>query len=491
MDELPKRLALLGRRGIFRYIWLSSVLVVVVVAGLTVLHTLEVRELYLSQAESRAQILADVTTSDVEGILTGVDNIFFGINELISRRQQLAGFERQLDNSLAAWYRANPYLMDLLVLNPQGVISHWTGSGDPPSVLDREYVTHHLENPNSRETFIGRPKRSKVHYDKWFFAMSRSYTDAENNLTHILVAVIEIEQLYKSLFSRIQQQGVTTLLLNSEGDIYLRIPEHEKYVGQQAGKEEERRFDADGRLTLRVLSPLDNTRLVVGMKKSSRYPLVAIASLSEAQLLERWRYEALINFSAALLSLTFLLLLIYQLFLQQRHLFQLSTHDGMTTLYNRSGFMELAEKEYARSVRYQLPLALVMADIDDFKQVNDTFGHKAGDEVLRGVAQELIANGRGSDVISRYGGEEFMVMLVNTDYEDAAQVAEKLRQVVEGLVFDEFQLSVTMSFGVTQLDAEDMGLDAMLRRVDQALYVSKQAGKNRVSVELANPVSEG
>jgi diguanylate cyclase (GGDEF)-like protein len=156
----------------------------------------------------------------------------------------------------------------------------------------------------------------------------------------------------------------------------------------------------------------------------------------------------------------------------------LATTDSLTGAVNRRVFAELLENETARAKRYAVPLALIMYDLDYFKQVNDSYGHIAGDEVLKIVAGIVRKNIRAVDIFARWGGEEFMVLIPQADIEAARQMAEKLRNAVADYPFCGVG-KVTASFGVAALAPED---DATLfvKRADDALYKAKAGGRNRV-----------
>lgn len=163
---------------------------------------------------------------------------------------------------------------------------------------------------------------------------------------------------------------------------------------------------------------------------------------------------------------------------------ELATTDSLTGLYNRRRFMELAKGEFARSLRYGGQLALLMLDIDFFKNVNDSHGHSVGDEVLRALAETAILALRNADVIGRVGGEEFAVLLPETGGESAREVAERLRLSVENAVISTAAgpLSVTISIGVSTLGPQSKSVEALLKEADDALYKAKQSGRNRVVV---------
>jgi len=163
--------------------------------------------------------------------------------------------------------------------------------------------------------------------------------------------------------------------------------------------------------------------------------------------------------------------------------------DQLTGLFNRRALLTHLRQSWARRQRYNQGFSLMMIDIDQFKLVNDTYGHQAGDEVLRQIAQIILDQCRESDFAARYGGEEFAVVLFNTSAAEAVNLAQRCRRRIEDMVFT-FQVrsvKLTASFGVA--DAGDLlSTEALIQRADQALYLAKQAGRNRVEL-LANTPS--
>jgi len=164
----------------------------------------------------------------------------------------------------------------------------------------------------------------------------------------------------------------------------------------------------------------------------------------------------------------------------------LATSDALTGLKNRRAFRERLADEMRRAARYQLPLSLLMLDVDKFKQFNDTFGHPAGDEVLKQFAKILQAGARGSDFAARYGGEEFVVLLPNTDAEAAKVLSERLRSAIESASWP--LREVTASGGVATSIPRGVGDESLqdeseylLSEADKALYRSKADGRNRIT----------
>ena len=166
----------------------------------------------------------------------------------------------------------------------------------------------------------------------------------------------------------------------------------------------------------------------------------------------------------------------------------LSREDRLTGLYNRGYWEECLEHEFDRFVRSQTLSSVVMLDIDFFKKVNDTYGHQAGDEVIRVVAQTMQYHARKTDIVGRYGGEEFGIILLDTNGERAMVFAERLRAAVEALVvsYGEHKLRFTISLGVAECRNEFQTALEWLEQADQALYQSKQSGRNWVTLADAD-----
>lgn len=163
---------------------------------------------------------------------------------------------------------------------------------------------------------------------------------------------------------------------------------------------------------------------------------------------------------------------------------RLAITDGLTKLFNHRFFQELFEKEYRRSDRYNTVFSLIMLDIDDFKKINDTYGHLCGDEILKSLGRLIRGCLRTMDVVARYGGEEFAILLPETAGPEAVQTAERIRRAVEENVFmgNERGLSITVSQGVATYPSPGVaGRFDVIAKADAALYEAKEAGRNRVA----------
>ena len=176
-----------------------------------------------------------------------------------------------------------------------------------------------------------------------------------------------------------------------------------------------------------------------------------------------------------------------------RHNVQLSLEmaitDQLTGLHNRRYMSRHLDNLLSNARRSERPLAFVIMDIDHFKHVNDTYGHDIGDEVLKEFASRIAANVRGIDLACRYGGEEFVVVMPDTDVAFAYSIAERLRQTVEAnpvrISRAPGQINITISIGIAKMEGGDDSADALLHRADQALYRAKRSGRNRVVADAA------
>ena len=163
-------------------------------------------------------------------------------------------------------------------------------------------------------------------------------------------------------------------------------------------------------------------------------------------------------------------------------IYRLTTVDGLTQVFNRRYFVETLEREIGRALRYRRELSLIMFDIDRFKDVNDSFGHLAGDHVLKHLASVIKTRIRREDVLARYGGEEFAIVLPEIDGYNAMQFAEKIRKLVEvaEFKFEDAIIPVTVSIGVASLRGEIEDALEFIKQADTNLFAAKEGGRNKV-----------
>jgi diguanylate cyclase (GGDEF)-like protein len=169
--------------------------------------------------------------------------------------------------------------------------------------------------------------------------------------------------------------------------------------------------------------------------------------------------------------------------------FRAST-DGLTGLPNKRAVTDTIKRMTAQAARSLTPLSAIALDLDHFKQINDTFGHGAGDDVLAAVGATLAETVRRSDFVARNGGEEFIVLLPDTDLESAAIVADKLRSAIGAISVPGVERRLTASLGLASIPQHAADADQLARAADRALYLAKTNGRNRTEVATANAGNE-
>ena len=160
----------------------------------------------------------------------------------------------------------------------------------------------------------------------------------------------------------------------------------------------------------------------------------------------------------------------------------LATMDGLTCVFNRRHFDTLARVEWGRFQRYGRPLSLLILDVDKFKSINDQFGHDAGDLVLKAIANDCSSMRRDTDIVARFGGEEFVLLLPETNESAAGLVAERLRKQIEDRPHAFLGTQISVSIGVAGATLGMLSFDVLLKRADEALYEAKRRGRNRIAI---------
>jgi diguanylate cyclase (GGDEF)-like protein len=227
-----------------------------------------------------------------------------------------------------------------------------------------------------------------------------------------------------------------------------------------------------------------------GINKIGSVLGVTSISIPMATLEKETGRNRLITIAAATVTIGLLIavvcLLTWKLMIRldetQKHLMVMATTDSLTGLANRRQIMKRLDEEYERSSRQGTPLCVATLDIDHFKQINDTYGHPFGDQVLREIAQRMQQSVRRYDIVGRIGGEEFLVVSPGSSLQDTVTMTERLREDVSssGISMGTSTVHVTISAGVALLGPADNSVGSILKRADTALYKAKHSGRNRV-----------
>jgi len=371
------------------------------------------------------------------------------------------------------------------------------GAMQPPALralVDKDYFRAAVSG-DPRDFHIGAPETDSAN-GVWRIPVAHRLTRATPALT-ALVAGIELPTLV-SLYEevRIRPQGAI-VLLRRDGTLLARAPNDERLLGKSlAGGQLYREFlpRAERGFALLERTATDAREKYVAYSMLDDLPLLMVVSAATADVLAPWRRQmTVVTLLAAGISIAALLVMarlaraLGELSARNDELRRLATTDQMTGVRNRRHFLSLFAHEFARARRHREPLSLMLLDLDFFKQINDGYGHAAGDEALRSFAEAAAACLREMDVLGRLGGEEFAILLPGTMTEQAQAVGERVRKAVARIAIEAEGGTVrfTTSIGLTLVDDEDDTIDAVLARADAALYTAKAAGRNRLVVRLA------
>lgn len=368
--------------------------------------------------------------------------------------------------------------------------------------------TRHYYYPNG----ILKTVNAKDQADRWFFRVRElnepyeiniDYDKANNNSLAIFMNFrvlnqqqqflgvtgvgVSMERLHELLRHYEQQYKKNIFLVDSEGKIRL--------TGNNRLKDPRSIFQISG-LKDQAIQALTRQKNIVQYKTDDgKNYLVHVRYMPEVRLylfVESREDEAIAGVRQTLYinTMVWFFIIVITILLTnmtvafyQRELKQLASLDGLTQLLNRQAFEIVSEKLLADSRRHQQSLTVMIADVDLFKRINDSYGHQTGDLVLKQVAQILRDSVRESDVVCRWGGEEFALFLPKCAVEDAKRIAEKIRQRVEQLALHEefYTVPVTISVGVAEYQITE-NLKDVFARADKALYRAKAGGRNQVVV---------
>ena len=371
---------------------------------------------------------------------------------------------------------------------------------------DRDYFIYHRTHSNVGP-YIGLPIRSRS-TGSWILTISRRINHTDGSFAGVALATISIDYFnrYYESFD-IGHNGAIALALDS-GVMLTRRPLLKDSIGKNISNSLLVEDVHKGKVgTTIIKSGQDGISRINSFRRLDQYPLFVSAALSESEVLQDWLADTYLHSAGVLILLVVLGLVGFNLVGQIKRrvdaeaeivrtrdaleklnqtLQKLSLQDGLTGLSNRRHFDIALEKEFNRAMRNASSLALVMIDVDCFKQYNDIYGHAAGDECLRRLSQVVKSSQhRPGDVAARYGGEELSVLLPGTDVSGALLVAENIRVAIRNLAIEHTGNPagiVTISAGVDALVPirdENMPLE-LIQAADTALYSAKTSGRDRV-----------
>lgn len=346
-----------------------------------------------------------------------------------------------------------------------------------------------------RQFFIGAPVVSAPNRT-WRIPVARRLTHPRKGLA-ALQATIELPALLSLYEEERMRPNGAIVLIRHDGVLLARAPHDERLMGKSLlGGQLYREYlpRAERGFVKLERTATDAMEKYVAYSVLSDFPLVTVVSAAVDDVLEAWRKQmriivvlATAMTAATLLAMRRLVRVLGELSVRTAELQHLATTDLMTGVNNRHHFLSLLYHEFARGRRYKAPLSLMVLDLDFFKQINDGYGHAAGDAALKAFSSIATECLRGMDVLGRLGGEEFGILLPSTAVDQAEAVAERIRVAVAKIAIDTEYGTVrfTTSIGVAQSLDADESVDVLLARADAALYAAKAAGRNRVIVRVS------
>jgi diguanylate cyclase (GGDEF)-like protein len=375
---------------------------------------------------------------------------------------------------------------------------------------DRDYFVFHKTHTQTT-THISAPVRSRS-TGHWIIPVSRRLAHADGSFAGVALASLRLDSFERVFDSLDLGRNGTVVFALENGTLIYRRPFQEKLIGTDVSSGAVMRsYREKGPAgTLMLVAKIDGIERLYSYRRLDSYPVIVSAALSKQDIFSQWKVASAQILGAALCAIAALIWFFRKLMRQVAMRDQVETNlrvasleleqanaelktmawkDGLTGLANRRAFDNTLEKERRRARREDKPLSLIMLDVDYFKKFNDEYGHVAGDDCLRAIANAVASSAaRSEDMAARYGGEEFAIILPGTDSAGAALVAETVRETVLalGIVHAGNPIGlVTVSLGVATTrngGYHDASPTQLLQRADALLYQSKTAGRNRVSV---------
>jgi len=492
---------------------LASIFVIAVCASLLVLNGLRSwgdLNLRMKDMESATGKLTFAVAHQADNTIKAADVAVTGVVERVEHDGLSPTALERLHQVMQVTAAQLPQIDALIVCDERG---NWLASSTPalpsgPNAADRAYFQFHLTHAD-RELYIGAPVISRAS-TKWVIPLSRRINHPDGSFAGVVLATLDVDYFntfYESL--DLGHDGAMALITDS-GVMLVHRPFNQRYIGKNistsvlyqaylssdASKGKMFKFEQDGTTRWTSYHSLEN------------YPLFVAAGFAKEDLLADWRRSTILQLAGTVFLALLLALfggrLIQQIKLRveaeaeltqardaleilNRKLEKLAMQDGLTLLANRRHFDVTLAREFSRATRQGNPIALVMIDIDFFKQFNDIYGHPAGDDCLRNVSRAIKTQspGRPGDLAARYGGEEMAIILPETDLAGAMVVAQRILDAIHELEIPHRGSpngTLTISAGVDALIPlrEIHTPEILIQNADKALYMAKTTGRDRV-----------
>jgi diguanylate cyclase (GGDEF)-like protein len=520
IDYKKKRmiLRLLGQRSVLSLARIFTVMVCITLVATYGWLAWNARDVQLHDAEVETSNLSAALSRQASDTIKKADTILVALVDRLYADGRNARHLEVLRPLLTRHVTELAELQGLFIYDRDGrwLLTSFSRTPANASNTDREYFIYHRMHPEDDGPHIGYPVRSRT-TGEWIIPVSRRLNDAAGNFDGVVLATISIEyfqQFYRNF--DVRGKGAISLSL-IDGTMLVRHPFKEGATGSSLASSpifhDLIKQNAQG--SVMAVSVFDGTERLYSYRRLDSYPLVITVALAKKDVLVEWRSDTWQQFIVVCVLAVLLALLGFHLIRQikrglqvetelvatrdalrafNKRLEKLAMEDELTGLANRRRFMGALEEELQRAARHGRPIALLMLDVDYFKQYNDIYGHSAGDDSLRRVAQAIRSGQkRAADLAARYGGEEFCVLLPETDVEGARTVATQLGTTIAALEIEHDGCPwgrLTISAGVHACVPDvSTTASAMIQKADEALYEAKKHGRNRVRIYQAQALA--
>ncbi|MBF0561292.1 MAG: EAL domain-containing protein [Alphaproteobacteria bacterium] len=454
---------------------------------------------YRSTLETEYARLGDaarIADENISGSLRAIDLLLRDVGEEYAQRGTAAPVA--MSEFMATRARGFPEVRTVMVTNPEGII---TATTRPEirgwDIHDRSYFTQVRSAANWERTFFT-PLTLAKPTNVYVIFVTRALPTHDGQWAGIVSATLEIK-MFDALLASIRPDDASSAVafVGKDGRIISRVPDPERFVGLDISKGPHfQQHVTTGQKSsfYRSITRTDGVEKISAARTVADGAFALFVSKSVAEVLASWRHQAIdlgigsLALSIALLSFTGLAIRHHRREACARALAEtaqeriefLAYHDTLTGLPNRVLAEDRMKVAMAYADRSKFQLALLLFDLDNFKTINDTFGHQFGDEVLKGVANRLVGCMRDSDTVSRYGGDKFLVVIADARCPDAVScVAEKILQVLaEPLDIEDHIVSISASIGIAVYPEDGRDFETLLRKVDTAMYQAKEVGRN-------------
>ena len=447
-----------------------------------------------THAREDARNLMLVIERDIDRNVELYDLSLQAIVDGVADRQVMALPSKLRSEVLFGRAASGQYLGSIFVINERGdiVVDVRFIPARVGNFADRDYFAFHRDNSNAG-LYISKPYASRLRDGALTIALSRRITRADGSFGGVLVGTWSIDYFRALLDGLCVGQRGTAAVIETNGSVITRLPYDPKVVGRNIQSAPVFiRAMATNEGAFADAASIDGIRRLYVYKRLPGLPIIVDVAPAESDIYAEWQRRAtqlgiVIAVFSVILGAGSLLLSreLRRRQLAESKLQHLARTDALTGLSNRRTFDDTLQKEWQQASRAGRPLSLLFVDIDQFKAYNDYYGHQAGDEVLRVVAQcAILCVRRLADHVARYGGEEFVVTLPDTDATGAMSIAETIRHAVFDLNIEHVESRygrVTTSIGVVTSRERAVHDGAVLvRMADSALYEAKSTGRNKV-----------